>query len=175
MPLHHKSSQETKFNIILSHAYTKMCTTVPCPPPRFELWNSSLGVLKENWAIMGMIDANHTGTEAPASLKCLHPAPSFSCSVSAVSPRSRGNMEKAFLSTCRFYLTDLSQSSLNVFIKIAKAVTLCAVCWHPGEFFFNKIIFHYEFVLCVSTFPPPHPLGLKTKHTSCISDLNVNF
>lgn len=77
---------------------------------------------------MGMIDANHTGTEAPASLKCLHTAPSFRCSVSAMSPRSRGNRERAFLSTCRFYLTDLSQSSLNVFIKIAKAVTLCTVC-----------------------------------------------
>lgn len=148
---------------------------LPPPPPRFELWDSSLGLVKENWAITGMIDANHTGTGAPASLKCLHTLPSFRCSVSAVSPGSRGNRERAFLSLCRFYLTNLSQSSLNVFIKIAKAVTLCTVCWHPGEFFFNKIIFHYEFVLCVSTFPPPHPLGLKTKHTSCISDLNVNF
>lgn len=148
----------------------------PTPPPRFELWDSSLGVVKENWTIMGMIDANHTGTEAPASLKCLHTSPSFRCSVSTVSPRSRGNRERAFLSMCRFYLTDLSQSSLNVFIKIAKSCYfMYCVLTSWGIFFFSKIIFHYEFVLCVSTFPPPHPLGLKTKHTSCISDLNVNF
>lgn len=138
---------------------SRACLPPPPPPPRFELWDSSLGVVKENWAITGMIDANHTGTGAPASLKCLHTLPSFPCSVSAVSPGSRGSRERAFLSPCRFYLTNLSQSSLNVFIKIAKAVTLCPVCWHPGEFFFLTRSF-FIMNLCYVSAPSHHPTPL---------------
>lgn len=131
----------------------------PTPPPRFELWDSSLGVVKENWTIMGMIDANHTGTEAPASLKCLHTSPSFRCSVSAVSPRSRGNRERAFLSMCRFYLTDLSQSSLNVFIKIAKSCYfMYCVLTSWGIFFLARSFFIMN--LCYVSAPSHHPTPL---------------
>lgn len=82
----------------------------------------------------------------------------FSWFCKSLEPRKQGKS----LSTCSFYLSDLSCPSLNVFTKIAGDVSLCTMCWHPGEFFFLARSF-FIMNLCYVSAPFFFSLWFKNK------------
>lgn len=88
------------------------------------------------------------GRKPPEWMKCLH----WHYSVSSFSPAShrRGRGEP-------FYVGFLSPWFILPFficfhLSNRRCYTVCCCADILGDFFFNKTIFHYEFVLCVSTF-----------------------
>ena len=86
------------------------------------------------------------GQEPSEWMKCLH----YHYSVSSFSPTSRGKRKKAFVHVVFIWRILPFFKCFHLSSRRCYIMYWCADIL--GIFFFNKTIFHYEFVLCVSTF-----------------------